>query len=81
MKAFLKQHRLALCLLLAGICVVTTLSGLGALRMDPRSKTVHIGDPTALVYGEDGSKYVIANGSTSILVLNSADEYLSLIHI
>lgn len=76
MKAFLKQHRLALCLLLAGICVVTTLSGLGALRMDPRSKTVHIGDPTALVYGEDGSKYVIANGSTSILVLNSADEYV-----
>lgn len=79
MKIFWKKYRLALCVLLAVICGAAGLYGLEALQMDPRSSTVYIGDPTAFLYGQDGRKYVIAGGSTSILVLNAADEYVSTI--
>ena len=59
MKVFWKKYRLVICVLLAAICVAAALSGWGALTMDPRTETVYIGDPTAVVYGQDEQKYVI----------------------
>ena len=76
MKAIWKKYRGALCVLLAVLCGVTALAGWGALTLDPRSETVYIGDPTAFHYGRDGKKYVIANGSTSILVLDQENRYV-----
>lgn len=76
MKNFVKKYRAALCLVLAAACVVAVLSGWSALQLDPRVETVYIGDPTAVLYGQDGQKYVIANGNTSILVLNGSDTYV-----
>ena len=76
MKVFWKKYRLVICVLLAAICVAAALSGWGALTMDPRTETVYIGDPTAVVYGQDEQKYVIAGGSTSILVLDANDCYV-----
>ena len=76
MKAYLKRHGLLTGVILAVICALAVLSGIDALQMDPRSGEVYIGDPTAVLYGGDGQKYVIANGSTSILVLNEEDEYV-----
>ena len=73
---FLKKYRAVLCLLLAAICVVTVLFGWTALQMDPRAQTVYIGDPTAVLYGQDGQKYVIAGGNTSILVLDANSDYV-----
>ena len=73
---FLKKYRTVLCLLLAAICVVTVLFGWTALQMDPRARTVYIGDPTAVLYGQDGQKYVIAGGNTSILVLDANSNYV-----
>ena len=73
---FWKKYRLALCALLAAICAAAALLGWSALQLDPRVDTVYIGDPTAFLYEESGERYVIANGNTSILVLNGADEYV-----
>lgn len=76
MKSFSKKYRVIPCLILAAVCVVAILSGWSALQMDPRAQTVYIGDPTAVLYGQDGQKYVIANGNTSILVLSETDDYV-----
>ena len=76
MKAFWRRYGVLACVLLAAACVVSILVGVSALQLDPRSGSVYIGDPTAVLYGQDGQKYVIANGSTSILVLNEEDEYV-----
>ena len=70
------KHKTAWCLLLAAVCVVIALVGWDALGLDPRLETVYIGDPTAVLYGQEGEKYVIAGGNTSILVLDADDGYV-----
>lgn len=76
MKSFLKRYGAALCLLLAVVCAGAVWFGWTALQMDPRTQTVYIGDPTAVLYGQTGQKYVIAGGNTSILVLDENDRYV-----
>ena len=76
LKSFVKKYRAALCLILAVICGLTILNGWSALQMDPRAATVYIGDPTAVLYGQNGQKYVIAGGNTSILVLDEDSGYV-----
>ena len=76
MKNILKKYKVTLCLLLAVACGVVALYGWAALQLDPRTQTVYIGDPTAVLYGQDGQKYVIAGGNTSILVLDENSNYV-----
>ena len=76
MKNLIRKHKVILCLLLAVICGAAVLSGWDALSLDPRLETVYIGDPTAVLYGQSGQKYVIAGGNTSILVLDEGDGYV-----
>ncbi|MGO5115157.1 MFS transporter [Candidatus Avoscillospira sp. LCP25S3_F1] len=76
MNAFWRKYRLALCLFLAVLCTAAVLTGLKELRLDPRSRTVTIGDPTAMLYGAGDQTYIIAGGSTSILVLNEEGQYI-----
>lgn len=76
MKALWKKHRLLFLGLLALVCLLVLVAGWSALQADPRTDSVYISDPTAVLFGPDGKKYIIAEGSTSILVLNEEDQYL-----
>lgn len=76
MKTFWKKYRLRLCLLLAVLCGVTILTGLNALRLDPRSKSIVIDDPTALLYGVGEQSYIVTSGKTNIMVLNEKGKYI-----
>ena len=73
---FLKKHKTAVWLLLVIVCAAAVFSGWGPLQLDPRAQTVYIGDPTAVVYGQGGQKYVIAAGNTSIMVLDANSDYV-----
>ena len=76
MKALWKKHRLLFLGLLALVCLLVLVAGWSAFQADPRTDSVYISDPTAVLFGPDGKKYIIAEGSTSILVLNEEDQYL-----
>ena len=76
MKALWKKHRLLFLGLLALVCLLVLAAGWSALQADPRTESGYMSDLTAVLFGPDGKKYIIAGGSTSILVLNEEHQYL-----
>ena len=76
MKIFLKKHGLAVCVILALLSSLMLVTNTQVIQKGLLADAVVINDPTYCMFDQDGRQYIVAEGSTEILVLDPEGRYL-----